>query len=118
MADIKNILELKSLTQMVEARFKELSPELTLPQYIVMSAVQSEVLSQRQITAATGVDRSTLSAIIRLLDDKGYLSINSSKADLRVTLIGLSAKGKQVFKAASKDAMKVDRELSRIMYNE
>lgn len=115
MQEIKNILAVRSAMQMIESRFEELSPKTTLPQYLVLSAVLEKPLKQREITAATAIDRSTLSAIVKLLARKGFVNLSVGKEDKRTQIVRLSAKGKKIVRDAEKDAAKTDRELSRLL---
>lgn len=70
-------------------------------QFVVLTAVAAnEGISQTDLVAATGIDRSTLADMISRMIKNGHLSRNRTKDDQRVNAVKLTAAGRRVLKAA------------------
>ena len=62
--------------------------DLTKQQFTVLSAVESnEGVSQTELVAVTGIDRSTLAEMIRRMIDKGLLDRERTEADARANAV-------------------------------
>ena len=70
-------------------------------QFVVLTAVAAnEGISQTDLVAATGIDRSTLADMISRMIKNGHLSRKRTKGDQRVNAVKLTAAGRRVLKAA------------------
>ncbi|MEZ5855849.1 MAG: MarR family winged helix-turn-helix transcriptional regulator [Hyphomicrobiaceae bacterium] len=71
--------------------------DLTPRQYTVLLTVsQNEGLSQTDLVAHTGIDRSTLADVVRRLLSKGLLHRQRTKEDARAYAVRLTETGKTV----------------------
>lgn len=67
---------------------------VTQRQYAVLAAVAAdEGLTQTELVAATGIDRSTLADMIARMIEKGFLGRERSATDARAKTVSLTAKG-------------------------
>lgn len=82
---------------------------LTPRQYAVLLTVaQNEGLSQTDLVAKTGVDRSTLADIVRRMLKKGLLQRRRTKEDARAYAVRLTDEGRRVLKTCEPLAKRVD----------
>jgi len=88
----------------------ELAPgDLTPRQFAVLYTVaRHEGLSQIQLVAHTGIDRSTLAEIVRRMLRKGLLQRRRTKHDARAYAVKLTDEGTRVLKAADPSVRRVD----------
>lgn len=88
--------------QVVEAIFqKNVGGRLTSRQFIVLTAIASHPgASQMVLTAATGIDRSTLSDMIRRLKREGLVQRRRSNEDARAYIVDLSSNGAELLRFA------------------
>ena len=78
-------------------------------QYAVLSAVaRGKGKSQARIVNATGIDRSTTSAMVRRLLRQGWLSRHRAKNDGRAYTVELTASGRKALKRANHAARETD----------
>ena len=71
--------------------------DLTKQQYTVLSAVeQNEGMSQTDLVAITGIDRSTLAEMIRRMIEKGLLDRERTEADARANAVHIAANGQHI----------------------
>ncbi len=83
--------------------------DLTPRQLAVLIAVsQNEGVSQTNLVAMTGVDRSTLADIVRRMLKKGYLQRRRAKQDARAYAVKLTDEGRQVLQVAQPIAKRID----------
>lgn len=83
---------------------------LTVQQLAVMEAVRdSGPCSQAAIIKATGIDRSTLSAIAVGLRGRGLLYITRSEKDPRANIVKLSIVGKRTLARVKLERAKADQ---------
>jgi DNA-binding MarR family transcriptional regulator len=83
--------------------------DLTPRQYaILMTVAQNEGLSQIQLVARTGIDRSTLAEVVRRLLRKGLLQRRRTKHDARAYAVKLTDEGNRVLKLAEPVVRRVD----------
>lgn len=86
--------------------------EITLRQAILLDAIKSNPgASQTILTRATGVDRSTLSDIIKRMVAKGWVERARTPKDDRAYAVELTAEGKRMLATAAKAAQKAEADL-------
>lgn len=67
---------------------------LTADQFVVLSLLaEKDGIRQRDLVEATSSDSSTIGAMLKLLDERGYIERIPSEADRRSTLVYLTSKG-------------------------
>jgi DNA-binding MarR family transcriptional regulator len=67
---------------------------LTADQFVVLSLLaEKDGIRQRDLVDATSSDSSTIGAMLKLLDERGYIERIPSDADRRSTLVYLTSKG-------------------------
>jgi DNA-binding MarR family transcriptional regulator len=85
------------------------SSDLTTRQYAILLAIsEREGLNQLRIADATGVDRSTLSEVVRRLVRKGWLHRQRTKDDAREYAAHLTAAGQEALRAGEAAVRKTD----------
>ena len=85
---------------------------LTKQQYTVLVAVeQNEGVSQTDLVALTGIDRSTLAEMIRRMIEKGLLSRERTESDQRANAVRLAAGGRKALRGARAANDRVERAL-------
>jgi DNA-binding MarR family transcriptional regulator len=78
-------------------------------QYAILSAMaRGEGKSQARIVSATGIDRSTMSSMVRRLLRKGWLSRHRAKNDGRAYAVELTVSGRKALKGADHAARETD----------
>jgi DNA-binding MarR family transcriptional regulator len=83
--------------------------DLTPRQFAILTTVaQNEGLSQIQLVARTGIDRSTLAEIVRRMLRKGLLQRRRTKHDARAYAVKLTDEGNRVLKTAEPVIRRVD----------
>ncbi len=86
--------------------------DLTKQQYTVLVAVeQNEGVSQTDLVALTGIDRSTLAEMIRRMIEKGLLSRERTESDQRANAVRLAAGGRKALRGARAASDRVERAL-------
>ena len=75
---------------------------------VLMTVAENEGLNQTAIVDRTGIDRSTLSEIVRRLHKKRLLHRRRTKEDGRAYAVNLTDKGRSLLRKASPLARKVD----------
>jgi len=67
---------------------------LTYAQYLVMLSLwEEDGVTISQISEKTFFDSGSLTPLIKRLTDKGYISVSSSKVDLRQKMVSLTKRG-------------------------
>lgn len=85
---------------------------LTPRQFTVLKAVsEREGLSQTDLVAETGIDRSTLADIVRRMLKKGLLVRHRTKEDQRTYAVRLSLSGREILEAHEPLAQSADEQL-------
>lgn len=88
---------------------------VTQRQYAVLAAVAAdEGLTQTDLVAATGIDRSTLADMIARMIDKGFLARERSATDARAKTVRLTPKGRAALDEAAPKVAAAD---ARILAN-
>ena len=86
--------------------------DLTKQQYTVLVAVeQNEGVSQTDLVALTGIDRSTLAEMIRRMIEKGLLTRERTESDQRANAVRLAAGGRKALRGARAASDRVERAL-------
>ena len=86
--------------------------DLTPRQYAVLvSVAENEGLSQTDLVARTGIDRSTLADIIRRLLRKGLLQRRRTRRDARTYAVRLTTAGWDALRASEAAVASADRRL-------
>jgi DNA-binding MarR family transcriptional regulator len=86
--------------------------DLTKQQFTVLAAVeQNEGMSQTDLVAITGIDRSTLAEMIRRMIDKGLLDRERTEADQRANAVRIAMSGKKALRSARTASDRVERAL-------
>jgi DNA-binding MarR family transcriptional regulator len=84
-------------------------PDLTARQLVVLVAAGSnEGASQTDLTAATGIDRSTMADIVQRLQRKGLLQRRRTREDARTYAVKLTDQGRRALEKAGPAARRVD----------
>jgi len=83
--------------------------DLTPRQLAVLTAVsEEEGASQTKLTGRTGIDRSTLTDLVRRLQRKGLLQRRRKSDDARAYAVNLTEEGQRVLRAAAPLGKRVD----------
>jgi DNA-binding MarR family transcriptional regulator len=86
--------------------------DLTKQQFTVLAAVeQNEGMSQTDLVAITGIDRSTLAEMIRRMIDKGLLDRERTETDQRANAVRIAMAGKKALRSARTASERVERAL-------
>lgn len=84
--------------------------DLTPRRFAVLQAVgEADGLSQTAIMKATGIDRSSTSALVRRLVMQGWLQRRRTKRDNRVYAVRLTSTGREALAAAEPGARSTDQ---------
>lgn len=90
--------------------------DLTPRQLAVLASVaQNEGLSQTQLVAMTGIDRSTLADIVRRMLKKGFLQRRRAKQDARAYSVKLTDEGRKVLDLAQPVARRIDARILEVL---
>ena len=74
--------------------------DLTPRQFVVLQAVTDKNgLSQTDIMAVTGIDRSSTAALVRTLVTNGWLKRRRTRRDARVYAVRITSSGRQMLEA-------------------
>lgn len=86
---------------------------LTKAQFTALDAIRKakRPISQKDITIRTGIDRSTLSAIVQLMVAAGYLHTETNPDDYRSHLLRLSLQGMKALHTASRNWRRAESDL-------
>lgn len=68
----------------------------------LLSFLESDRLSQRELGARAGVDRTTVVAVVDQLEEQGLVARERSESDRRKYLITLTGRGRMVYRTAMK----------------
>ena len=86
--------------------------DLTKQQFTVLAAVeQNEGVSQTDLVAMTGIDRSTLAEMIRRMIEKGLLQRERTESDARANAVRLGPAGRKALRSARIASDRVERAL-------
>jgi len=86
--------------------------DLTKQQFTVLAAVeQNEGMSQTELVAVTGIDRSTLAEMIRRMIDKGLLDRERTETDQRANAVRIAMAGRKALRSARSASERVEKTL-------
>jgi len=86
--------------------------DLTKQQFTVLAAVeQNEGMSQTDLVAITGIDRSTLAEMIRRMIDKGLLDRERTESDQRANAVRIAMAGRKALRSARSASERVEKTL-------
>jgi DNA-binding MarR family transcriptional regulator len=89
--------------------------DITERRFAVLAMVLSEAdLSQTDIVIRTGIDRSTVSNVIKELVARKYVTRKRSKIDSRAYVVNITDAGRQLMQSVAPAAARVDRYLATI----
>ena len=89
---------------------------LTPRQFVVLQAVSNnDRLSQTDIMAATGIDRSSTADLVRRLVSSGCLQRRRTRRDARVYAVRLTPKGQQMLAIGVPAAVSADQALASLL---
>lgn len=90
--------------------------DLTRQQAAILEAVRTASgESQTKLVEATGIDRSTLSSIVRRMLKKGLVKRVRTRNDARTYAVTLTSDGIDALKAARKAAVEAEKQLVKQM---
>ena len=102
-------------TQLGEGLFSKKLPEdsdITVRQMILLGAIKENAgADQTTLMKATGIDRSTVSDMIRRLQRKGWAERRRSKEDSRAYVVKITEAGMAAYRTAMTAARKAEAEL-------
>ena len=84
--------------------------DLSPTQYVVLRAIQElgDGVNQRTLTRATGIDRSTMTDVLKRLAKLGLIKRRRSKEDTRSVVSSLTDEGRQAISRATEAAAKAN----------
>src|SRR5215831_16549916 len=86
--------------------------DLTKQQFTVLAAVEhNEGISQTDLVAMTGIDRSTLAEMIRRMIEKGLLDRERTESDQRANAVRMAPGGRKALRSARTASERVERTL-------
>ncbi len=93
---------LKLIKQDLLKRFRQNNIDLTPEQWTIISELaDQETIYQRELAAGTFKDAPTVSRIVELLVNRGYISRKADKLDRRKFLVSLTKKGRDIYEKSS-----------------
>ncbi len=93
---------LKLIKQDILKRFRDNGIDLTPEQWTVISELADQkTIYQRELAAGTFKDAPTVSRIVELLVNRGYVSRKADKLDRRKFLVSLTVKGKAIYEKSA-----------------
>lgn len=85
------LLDLQSLF-----RYRVSSPDLTLPQILLLSSVSAEGADMSSLSKQMGVDNSTMTRLIDILIRNGWVEKYKRAHDKRVVFVKITKKGEEI----------------------
>lgn len=94
---------IKTYRQLAQERLSAAGFDLTVDQWLVMNVVREHPdATQQQIARRIFKDNASVTRIIDLLGEKGYIKRHISGSDRRKSSLVITAKGKKLMTSASK----------------
>ncbi len=91
---------------------REMGSDLTPRQYAVLASVaKSEGLSQTDLVAETGIDRSTLADVVRRMLKKGLIQRRRTKQDARAYAVRLTEEGRRILAQSEPLVREIDQRI-------
>ncbi len=95
-------MTLKLIKQDLIKRFRENNIDLTPEQWTVISELAGQkLIYQRELAAGTFKDAPTVSRIVELLVNRGYIIRKADKNDRRKFLVSLTEEGQRIYKKSA-----------------
>jgi DNA-binding MarR family transcriptional regulator len=92
------------------------TPELTLPQVAILQALKSYGRhSQRDLVRLTGIDRSTMSEMLRRMSQRSLVTESRSALDKRVLLCAITGAGYQALHRCESAIRKTEADVIKLM---
>ena len=109
--NMKLTKDLHWLNQQVAANWNKARPGgLSVPQLLALDALNAlDGCNQAELVAATNVDRSTISDIMRRLATQGVVKRQRTKEDARCYAIRFTASGQKLFVEQRAEFVKVEK---------
>jgi DNA-binding MarR family transcriptional regulator len=86
------------------------SVDLSARQFAVLLAISSfDGMNQTRAVGATGIDRSTLSEVVRRLETKGLITRRRLRNDTRAFVLKLTENGREVLSLGTRAAEEAER---------
>lgn len=100
----------QGINQIFERRMGD---TLTLPQYLVLKAVNEEAgINQVMIAERTAIDRSTVTGIVERLVKKGLIKRRRARSDRRSYIVSLTKAGEETLQRAEVVVAELDRQIA------
>lgn len=100
----------RRLVQAIDAGHANLEPGVTRPQWMVLCALYDNPgLSQTGLVTTTGIDRSTITNIVDLTVQRGYVRRCRTKSDRRRYACHLTPEGKDLVRTSRAKVAKAHR---------
>ena len=77
-------------------RYRVSSPDLTLPQILLLSSISSEGTDMSSLSKQLGVDNSTMTRLIGVLIRNDWVEKYKGKNDRRVVFVKITSKGEEI----------------------
>jgi DNA-binding MarR family transcriptional regulator len=102
-ADVRLITLFHNAEQAATAAFAQVKDDLniTLIQALILQSISHEPSSQWAIVQTTGVDRSTLSDVVRRLEKSGLVTRERDEEDARRMICSITEKGRELATGAA-----------------
>ncbi len=99
---------LKALKAATQKRFNELGVSITVEQWSVLQQIgRTQFISQVELAALSEKDRPTITRILDLLAQKGWIERKHSATDRRAFIVGLTPQGRTLVNKLQPDVSKV-----------
>ena len=86
--------------------------DLTPLQYVILAALATHgALDKATIGGITALDRTTVSVVLKNLQERGFVSSRASEADRRATLNEITAAGRATLRAAEPDVVRAQERM-------
>ncbi len=82
---------------------------------VLTAAAEYQGLSQTDLVATTGIDRSTLAEMVARMIDKGMLERKRSPRDARANIVTITEDGRKILDEALPRIMAVDKKIMKIL---
>ena len=103
-------------SQRADNLFAETGVKLTPRQYIVLCVLERrDRASQTHLVQQTGIDRSTMTEVVKRLVAQGYLRRRRSPSDARAYDVRLTDKGREALKSAHEAAEHAVKQLFQFL---
>ena len=91
---------------------------LTPRQYDLLEAIGTSTRTQAELATLTGIDRSTMSEVLRRLESQKLVKRPYSRADSRERIVSLTSSGAETLAKVSKAVSAADQLIERLIGNQ